>query len=178
MAQACGIQPDLIIGDFDSYREDLPDNVETIRLPEMKDDTDTMAAVKLALSRGYNRFMMAGVLGGRPDHTFANYCVLQYIHSQGAAGQLADENNRIFFLSGGALRLRELEGHTVSVFPFACHSCVVTYEGLLYPLVKAKLYTDVSPMGVSNEIVEKEASVSVTEGNALIMVSMGCGKEQ
>ncbi len=172
LARRCGVTPDLIIGDFDSVQGELQADVECIRLPVMKDDTDTMAAVKTALERDYTDIVLAGVLGGRLDHTFANFCVLQYIQQQGGKGQMADETTRVFYISGGKLTLRELEGKTVSVFPFACHRCVVSYTGLLYPLTKQALYTDASPMGVSNEIVEKEASVLVHEGNALIMVLM------
>lgn len=172
LARRCGIRPDLIVGDFDSLQGSFPADVECVRLPVMKDDTDTMAAVKIALERGYESITLAGVLGGRLDHTFANFCVLQFIQQQGGKGQMADEATRVFYLSGGKLTLRQLKGKTVSVFPFACHRCVVSYTGLLYPLTKHALYTDVSPMGVSNEITEEEATILVHEGNALIMVLM------
>ncbi len=172
LALRCGVKPDLIVGDFDSLQGGVPADVECVRLPAMKDDTDTMAAVKLALEKGYGNIVLAGVLGGRLDHTFANFCVLQFIHQQGGKGQMADASTRIFYISGGKLTLRQLKGKTVSVFPFACHRCVVSYTGLLYPLTKHALYTDASPMGVSNEITEEEAVVLVHEGNALIMVLM------
>ena len=52
LARRCGIRPDLIVGDFDSLQGALPADVECVRLPVMKDDTETMAAVKRALERG------------------------------------------------------------------------------------------------------------------------------
>lgn len=45
-AARCGIKPDLLLGDFDSYTGALPAGVEVLRLPVEKDDTDTMSAVR------------------------------------------------------------------------------------------------------------------------------------
>ena len=57
--RARGIEPDFVMGDFDSlgYRPDHP-NVETH--PVMKDDTDLGLAVRWALGHGYRRLVMAG----------------------------------------------------------------------------------------------------------------------
>ena len=73
--QARGIEPDFVMGDFDSlgYRPDHP-NVETH--PVMKDDTDLGLAVRWALAHGYRRLVMAGALAkaGVPVelHVFPN----------------------------------------------------------------------------------------------------------
>ena len=53
-ALQAGTKPDLILGDFDSLENPLPDNIETMRSPVHKDDTDTMLAVRTALDRGYD----------------------------------------------------------------------------------------------------------------------------
>ena len=70
-----GAQPDLIIGDFDSW-ENPRAAAETIVLPVVKDDTDTAYAVKEALRRGYSDFLLLGVIGGRLDHSLANLQLL------------------------------------------------------------------------------------------------------
>ena len=49
-ARNAGIRPDLLVGDFDSYRGALPADVPVLDLPVEKDDTDTMAAVRWAVS--------------------------------------------------------------------------------------------------------------------------------
>ena len=72
LAKKMGIEPDVIIGDFDTYKSRLPENCEIIRHPEEKDDTDTMLAVKLALNRGFKHIVICGAIGGRLDHTMAN----------------------------------------------------------------------------------------------------------
>ena len=85
-----GIQPDLIIGDFDSHER--PDTAtETIVLPTVKDDTDTMFAVKEGIRRGFDDFLLIGVLGGRLDHTMVNVYSLLYLDEKGKNGTIADD---------------------------------------------------------------------------------------
>ncbi len=56
------VNPGLIVGDFDSH--DNPHlGVETIVLPCEKDDTDTVFAVKEAIKRGFDDFLLIGVVG-------------------------------------------------------------------------------------------------------------------
>ena len=53
-------RPSLIVGDFDSHENPRLD-VETIILPCEKDDTDTVFAVKEAIKRGFDEFLLIGV---------------------------------------------------------------------------------------------------------------------
>lgn len=168
-ARKNGIRPNLLIGDFDSLKEPLPEKVETIRLKVEKNDTDMVAAVRVGLSRGYRSFALLGALGGRPDHSFANFCVLQMLAEQGCRAFLAGRSCRVFLLTGGRLILSGMKGHTVSVFPFGSYSCTVSYEGLKYPLIRARLVSSF-PLGVSNRIINDTARIILHEGNALIMV--------
>lgn len=172
-AKRFGIAPDLIIGDFDSFAGELPAGVEAIRLKIEKDETDTLAAVREGIRRGCREFVLLGVLGGeRMDHTFANFCVLQYLCRQGCKAALFGETCRVFLLSRGRLTLDGMKGATVSVFPFGCPSCRVSYLGMKYPLTNAVLHSD-NPLGVSNRIVAEEARVAVHDGDALIFVLPG-----
>lgn len=169
-AERLGIAPNLIVGDFDSFSGKLPEGVETIRLQVEKDETDTLAAVKEGLKRGLRDFVLLGVLGGeREDHTFANFCVLQYLCRQDCKAVLLGEKCRVFLISSGRLTLSGVKGSTVSVFPFGCPSCRVSYLGLKYPLTNAVLYS-CDALGVSNRVVEDEARIAVHDGDALIFV--------
>ena len=79
--EALGRTPDLIVGDFDSHEDpQLP--VETLRLPEEKDDTDTVYAARVALDRGFTDFLLLGVLGGRIDHSLGNLALLTNCNSK------------------------------------------------------------------------------------------------
>ena len=163
------ITPNLIIGDFDSVKNQLPNNIETIRLQTEKDDTDMMAAIRIAIKRGYRDFILLGALGGRFDHSFANLCAMQFLAAQGCKAMIIGQGCRVFLLNGGRLTLSRLKGSTVSVFPFGTTSCTVTYEGLKYPLTEVRLSADY-PLGVSNLIIAENARVMVHDGNALIIV--------
>lgn len=79
-----GVQPDLVIGDFDSATDLPPDDLPTILLPVEKDVTDMQAAVMEGFKRGYSSFVLIGGMGGpRLDHTIANMQVLDYIAEHG-----------------------------------------------------------------------------------------------
>ena len=65
--QKLAAMPSLIVGDFDSHENPQLD-IETIVLPCEKDDTDTVFAVKEAIKRGFDDFLLIGVVGARLDH--------------------------------------------------------------------------------------------------------------
>ena len=92
VCQQEGLVPDVILGDFDSM--EAPDAGEKVcRLPVEKDDTDTLAAVKLGLERECTDFWIYGGTGGkRLDHTLANLQTLLYLRRRGARGFLYDND--------------------------------------------------------------------------------------
>lgn len=160
------IRCDLLVGDFDSMPD--PGFANTIKLNPVKDDTDTVYAIKEALKRGYDDFRIYGALGGRFDHSIASVQTLSYIVNAGARGYLIGDgvaatvirNSKIDFLAG-------LNG-TFSVFSLSEKSKGVYISGAKYPLNDAVL-TRSFPLGVSNEFLGKGASVSVREGELLII---------
>lgn len=169
-AQKAGLRVDYVIGDFDS----LPDPSQARAypgeiLPVEKDETDTFAAVRHGLARGFREFLLLGGLGGRFDHTFANISTLYYLQKQGARGKLADEDHEIHVLTCGTVRFADCAGCGLGVFPFGAPYCVVNGGGLKYPLDRLKLVAEY-PMGVSNTIDAPDAWVEVVEGPALIVL--------
>ena len=78
-----GVHPGLVVGDFDSLGS-VPDHPQVLRLPRVKDETDTGFALRQGLKRGYRRFVLLGCLGGRLDHTVANLQLLSWLSAQGA----------------------------------------------------------------------------------------------
>jgi thiamine pyrophosphokinase len=163
------ITPNLIVGDFDSIKSELPKDIETIKLKTAKDDTDMMAAIKEGIRRGYKEFELICALGGRFDHSFANFCALQYLASQGCKAVIVSKDCRVFLLTTGRLTLSKLKGSTISVFPFGAGSCTVSYEGMKYPLSEARL-SSANPIGVSNQIIADDAQIIIHSGNALIFL--------
>lgn len=161
--------PDLIVGDFDSVQSSLPEQVETIKLKVEKDDTDMMAAIRIALQRGYHDFLLLGALGGRIDHSYANFCLLQYLSEQGCSARMLGGGCLTFFRTSGTIELNGYSGKTISVFPFGTSSCTVTYQGLKYPLTEYTL-SSAYPLGVSNKVIEEHAVIEILDGSALIVI--------
>ncbi len=157
---------DLAVGDFDSLGR-VPEGVNVVRHPVMKDETDMLLAADLALERGCGRLFLHGGTGGRPDHTMANYHVLAHIASQGAEGYLVDSSLWCFALRNARAAFPPREKGTLSVFAWGGPARGVTIEGLLYPLQDGEL-TPEMPLGVSNEFTGHTACISVTDGTLLV----------
>ena len=171
-AREIGLRPDMIVGDFDSLPpgEALPEGVETLRFPVMKDDTDSMIAVREGLSRGYREFVLLYALGGRLDHTFANIQTLAFLLDHGADGVLLGPDDWVGILRNGKRRIPRDDTYTLSVFAYGGTARGVGIEGALYPLRDAAL--DCSfPIGLGNRITADEAVVSVREGTLILMGS-------
>lgn len=173
------VEPDLLIGDFDSVSEqekeaiaalqqEIPERV--ICLPAEKDDTDMLAALKYGLELGYRDFRIYAGTGGRFDHTLANIQCLLYLKKHGACGYLVDGTGMILVLQNESVSFRkELEGY-LSLFSLGKEAKGVTISGMKYPLQNAVITNDF-PIGISNEFVGEEATISVKDGELVCMVS-------
>ena len=159
---------DMVVGDFDSYGS-VPQTENKIVAPREKDETDMMLAVNLGLENGYRNFVIFGALGGeRNDHSVANIQLLHYITSKGAKGTICHENEMFIAFSDDTLKLGAEHKGYVSVFSLSDESRGVTIENLKYTLDKATLYSYM-PIGVSNEFIGKECSITVEEGSLLVV---------
>ena len=165
-----GISPDIAVGDFDSLGY-VPDNCETIRHPVMKDDTDTMLALKTGLARGFQRFVIYGGTGGRPDHTLANYQTLCFAATHGAQAYLCEDDYCACAVTDGRITFKSSASGNISVFAF-CHCKGVTLKGFLYSLENSDL-SPFFPLGASNSFKGKESSVEVKNGT-LVVIWQGC----
>lgn len=164
--QKLGLEPDGILGDFDSLGY-VPENAKVF--PVEKDDTDAMLAVRQGLSMGYKRFLLYGSLDGpRLDHTVSNFQTLQFLADHGAQGYLVGNTYVVTMVKNGMVRFSaEAEG-IVSVFCMGADAKGVTIRGLQYELEDAVLSAGF-PLGVSNHFVGKKAEISVADGSLLIL---------
>ena len=163
--KAVGLIPDLVLGDFDSLGA-APDGMTVLRLPVEKDDTDTLAAIREGLRRGYDRFRIYGGTGGnRPDHTLANLQSLLFLAKKGARGWLYEKTSVYTVLRNGTVRLRG--SGDLSIFAMDGPARGVTLRGLKYTLRDAELTPDF-PLGVSNAFRQQTADITVRDGTLLI----------
>ena len=174
-----GIEPDLIVGDFDSLKEGDGEALEEIRrreperiltLPSEKDDTDMLAAIRVGLEKGCREFFLYGGLGGRLGHTIANIQCLNYLKERGASGYLTDASGLIQVAKNETIRFEKRETGWLSLFSLGEKAEGVTLRGLKYELTDA-VVTNSFPIGVSNEFIGKEAAVTVRNGTLLILTA-------
>lgn len=162
-ALSAGIKPDLLIGDFDSVKSRLPDDIDVVKSPSHKDDTDTLLAVRTALEKGFDEIILAGACGGRTDHTLANIATLLFIREQGAKAYAVGDESNVYILSNESLRLKSDITRYLSVFAVS-DEAVVSISGCEYPLDR-HLIKRSFPIGVSNEFIEgKEAVITCASG--------------
>ena len=161
------VKPSLIVGDFDSHDNPHLD-VETIVLPCEKDDTDTVFAVKEAIKRGFNDFLLIGVVGARLDHTLGNVSILLYLDSIGKKGIIIDDYSEMEIVSNEHAYIEDSYAFfsLLNVFGTAKG---ITIENAKYLLNNAKITCEYQ-YGVSNEVLSgKTAKVSILDGKLLLI---------
>lgn len=165
-AQAYGIKPGCILGDFDSLGY-TPQGAEVF--PVEKDDTDAMLAVRRGLALGCKEFHIYGALDGpRLDHTVAALQTLQYLADRGAKAALIGLKDIAAVVKDGAITLPDTARGIVSVFCLGSPSRGVTLENLYYPLRDGVL-TSGFPLGVSNHFIGKESAIRVQRGTLTVL---------
>jgi len=164
-----GIEPDMVIGDFDSLDE-VPDHSNILQSPTEKDDTDMMLAVQHGLKLGYKIFVLNGGLGGRLDHTLANIQALTHIAEKGARGALVGPNETVTVIVNDEITFdsNTSKGRLLSIFCAGDTAEGVTLKGLKYLLKNATL-TSALPQGCSNEFIGEPVTISVKNGTLIIV---------
>lgn len=174
---AAAVTPDIIIGDFDSadkkilafFQQNKEIDFGTLN-PE-KDDTDTEFAIRESIRRGADSITIIGGTGTRLDHVLGNISLLGIGFEEHIPIELLDEHNRIRMIQKPLTLERETQyGKYVSLIPYGGDVHGVTLRGFKYPLSD---YTmgGFNSLGISNEIVEKEAFIGLTGGSLLVIES-------
>ncbi len=157
-----GINPDALIGDFDSAKgfKSVEDRIE---YPVRKDYTDGELAVTYAAEHGYDEIMLIAMSGDRFDHTMADVLLLDKCKR----GVLADDNNEIYLLKDELL-IKGRKGQTLSIIPIKGDARGLVTEGLEYPLCDETLYF-ASSRGISNVMLSEECRIKIKSGMALVV---------
>ena len=169
---ALGVKPDLIVGDFDSHVNPQLD-VETIVLPRAKDDTDTVFAAKEMMKRGFEDFLLIGVIGARLDHTLANVSILLMLDTAGKQAKAIDDFSEMEIVSAACGRL----GRAViddsypyfSLLNISGQAEGITIRNAKFPLEDGRIDCDYQ-YAVSNEVLPGQtAEVTITKGRVLLI---------
>ena len=161
------VRCDLLIGDLDSIKS-TPKDLEIIRHKVEKDETDMHLSYLIGKERGYKSFIILGGMGGRADHTFANYSLLFYIANDGCHAKLLSKSFSATVIKDGETLISGRLGATFSVFAFGSSAKGVTIRGAKYEAQSVDLSPDF-PLGVSNSFLSGPVSISVDCGALLIM---------
>jgi thiamine pyrophosphokinase len=172
LALALGRDVDLVVGDFDSadpaaVEAAVAAGAEVRRYPAEKDQSDLELAVRAARARGATHVIVVGGSGGRLDHLLANALLL-------ASPSFADidieamlGDTRITVVRRDA-RLSGTPGDVCSLFAAGGPARGVRTTGLRYPLDREDLLPG-STRGLSNELAEPVATVSLEHGTLLAL---------
>ena len=161
------VKPNLIVGDFDSHKNpNLP--IETIALPREKDDTDSVFALKTAISRGFKDFLFIGMIGARLDHGLGNLYMLIKCHEEGLKALMLDDYSEMQIVG-------KQEAYITDAYPYFSLLNItglargITIRDAKYPLENAQI-KQYYQYGISNEVLpNKKAAVSVSEGQLLLI---------
>ena len=158
-----GIEPDVVLGDFDSLGY-VPEGA--VVHPVEKDDTDAMLAVRQGLTRGYRNFVIYGGMDGpRLDHTIASLQTLCFLAQQGARGHLVG-------LSFAATVIKDekmvFSSDCSGIFSVFClgNDALISISGAKYEADHAPL-TASFPLGVSNHFEGNPVEITVHEGTVI-----------
>ena len=164
--EGLNVEPDLIIGDFDSH-EKVDTGSEIITLPEMKDDTDSLSGVKLALKRGFKDFLLLGMTGRRMDHTLCNLYLLSYIKSHHGKALIVDDWSEMEVVEKEEVFISDSYAYfSLIAWKGKCEG--VNIENALYPLASAVIEPEYQ-YGISNEPLKGGSRVWVEKGSLLLI---------
>lgn len=162
------VAPDLIVGDFDSYDNPQLEDVETIVLPTVKDETDTAFAASEALRRGFDVFLIIGAVGARLDHTLVNISLLYKLYKAECSAVLLDDYSAMT-IAGKEPSYIDGSYKFFSLFNMFGPSSDITITGAKYNLSKAEVRPD-AQYATSNEVTPGgTACVTVGEGELLLI---------
>ena len=171
--EALEIEPDAIVGDFDSVDLGLLNvyknkGITVSKFPTHKDETDMELGIDKAIEMGADNIVIFGGIGSRMDHTMANCHYLLYLLKKGIKAKLVDEKNEIFVIDKECILLGE-KGDIVSTIPLSMEVKGITTQNLEYSLYDATLKLDGKLIAVSNVMVEDRAKITIKEGYLIVM---------
>ncbi|HHW07001.1 MAG TPA: thiamine diphosphokinase [Clostridia bacterium] len=173
-AAALGLVPRVIVGDFDSLAENilqsfLQKGCMIKQHPVAKDDTDTALALEEALAGNPSEIIILGGIGTRFDHSLGNVHLLRVAYEHGVPARILTEYNEISLVAPNQpATVTGKPGQLFSLLPLTAEVTGVEVTGARWPLHDAA-FTIGRPYGISNELVQREARISVAAGLLLLV---------
>ncbi len=129
-------RPDLFVGDGDSARR-IPDGLPQVRYDQDKDFSDFAGALEELGKRKVQVVALAGFLGGRLDHEWANLFELGR-RARSFAGVLAPTDRGTVLVTRHGCRVATVRGRTVSLFALSA-TATVSLTGTRWELNRRRI---------------------------------------
>ncbi|WP_025725133.1 thiamine diphosphokinase [Acholeplasma granularum] len=158
------IKVDLAIGDFDSLMNtDLLNNLNTIKLNSVKDETDTENAIMHAKTLNPDHIYILGGIGGlRFEHSYANFLLVDAYEKL----TLITNESKIYKVGKG-VHITDFKGY-INIFTNRVSK--INLKGFKYPLKNYKLQP-ISRIGISNELIDEVGVIEVLSGEVIVIES-------
>lgn len=168
-----GILPNYVIGDLDSINKDLikyyeRKNIIFKKFPTHKDQTDAEICIHLAKTLNATEIHFIGALGGRIDHALSNIGLMYYVLEMGIEPKILTSEEEVVIIHNDTKVIKGKKGDTISILALKQDAIGVTLEKLEYPLNKARV-SYLSPLGISNVMLEDECNITVEDGYLLVI---------
>ncbi len=168
-ALACGLIPDVVIGDLDSVqrldRSRLPKTEFLLRPSQELNDLEK--ALQYCREQGATHLVLLGLTGRRLDHTLNNLSVLSR-YDRFFTLEIYDRYGQIFLVRD-RFSYQGTPGQNISLIPLGKVEGVTT-RGLKYPLRDEALIFG-KREGLSNEVVENPVEITLRQGLLFVFVN-------
>ena len=164
------LYPDAIIGDFDSLKPEIKNQFSDSILFHMKEQNtnDADKAVRHCLKRGFTEINLLGADGDRQDQFLSNLEILLKYSSE-ARLILWSQIERMEFVLG-SWKENIPKGTTISLLPLFGGADRVLTSGLEFNINNQALRPGETPSGVSNIVKSNPVSISVKNGQILLVI--------
>ena len=163
-----GVEPDLLIGDMDSFDPEGAGLVCEIQRIDGQEQTDVQKALARPELQDADEVVILGGTGGRSDHFLTNLLIAAALPAETAV--LFEANTEIIHrvTPERPLALQGLDGQTISLFPMGnCHG--VSATGLRWPLEETAMGLG-EPLSQSNVGEGEDLRVTLKSGALYVIV--------
>ncbi len=167
-----GLEPTLVIGDFDSLDPTLLQkypNLPRLQFNSHKNETDTELALNECAERGYRDIVICNDMQGRWDHSAAIIQNLIALHDDGISCRIDSGRQMIWFLSSEN-RIKGRQGDLLSLIAYSPDARFEESLSLEYPLAGLLLQQHQS-RGISNIFTADEVLIRLARGLVLAIHS-------
>lgn len=168
VAREFRLQPDVVIGDMDSFVETGEESFPVIKNSD-QETNDLEKALDHALKNKASDVIVFGATGFRVDHTLKNLSVMKQFDSSFNTLLFRDRFSDITLVKSPFTQ--EIPLHTaISLFPLSGRVEGITTKGLKYSLDNDIMENGVKD-GSSNLSIEKKVEIKFKKGDLLLFVN-------